>query len=375
MIELLKRFCIFTMLLLSALAMGLVGCGDADHRPEAIGQEGQITVVMDSAQWDSPLGDAVRENIGAYIETLPAPERSFELQHTALYTPRQFEEVKKRKNLVFIAPLNDSTQEAQFLRNTFSPAAQQAIREGDAAAVSRKDVWRRRQQVFYVTAADAEALTSAFNNGDISIRDTFNLVTRERLYREMFERGRQPDLEERLMEDHGFAVNVQHDYQIAIDTTNFIWLRRVLSDTWRSLFVHYEEGADPGVITPEWIYAKHDSLTQRYLQGSLDGWVEIDRRRPLETKQINFAGRYGFETRGLWHMVGIIDGEKMGLGGGGPFLTYTFYDQPSGRIYMLDGSVFAPGHEKREFLRQMEVIAHTFRTRQDAVQTAQAIGQ
>jgi hypothetical protein len=33
---------------------------------------------------------------------------------------------------------------------------------------------------------------------------------------------------------------------------------------------------------------------------------------------------------------------------------------------MIDGMVFAPGHDKREFLRQMEVIAHTFRTRGEA---------
>ncbi|NBC17960.1 MAG: DUF4837 family protein, partial [Bacteroidetes bacterium] len=54
------------------------------------------------------------------------------------------------------------------------------------------------------------------------------------------------------------------------------------------------------------------------------------------------------------------------IDGGGPFLTYSFYDQSTGRLYMIDGMVFAPGHEKREFLRQMEVIAHTFRTRQES---------
>jgi hypothetical protein len=49
-------------------------------------------------------------------------------------------------------------------------------------------------------------------------------------------------------------------------------------------------------------------------------------------------------------------------GMGGPFLNYTFYDESSRRLYMIDGMVFAPGYDKREFLRQMEVISHTFRT-------------
>jgi hypothetical protein len=39
---------------------------------------------------------------------------------------------------------------------------------------------------------------------------------------------------------------------------------------------------------------------------------------------------------------------------------------------MIDGMVFAPGYDKRTFLRQMEVIARTFRTRQQAAGTAVA---
>ncbi|MYJ45783.1 MAG: DUF4837 family protein, partial [Rhodothermaceae bacterium] len=39
-----------------------------------------------------------------------------------------------------------------------------------------------------------------------------------------------------------------------------------------------------------------------------------------------------------------------------------FYDEPSGRLYLIDGMVFAPNFSKREFMRQMEVIAYTFRT-------------
>ncbi len=71
-------------------------------------------------------------------------------------------------------------------------------------------------------------------------------------------------------------------------------------------------------------------------------------------------------------MVGRENGEKIEFGMGGPFLTYTFYDQATGRIYMIDGMVFAPGYSKREFLRQMEVIAHTFRTRAETTEGAVA---
>ncbi len=173
------------------------------------------------------------------------------------------------------------------------------------------------------------------------------------------------------MENHHFAVHAQHDYVVAMDTSNFIWLRRTLSDTWRSFFIYYEENADPSKLSPEWIYNARDALTQRFVQGTSGGWIEIDRKRPLESEEINFKDRYAYETRGLWHMVGEENGEKIQFGMGGAFLTYAFYDQASARLYLIDGMVFAPNFPKREFLRQLEVIAYTFRTRQEVEQAEQ----
>lgn len=354
-------------LVFALLATSLTGClGEGDYRPAASGREGEITIVIDSSQWQGPIGEALRSTLGEYMGTLPAPERQFDLRPVELGSEDDLERIRRMKNVVFVAPLSDTTNEARYLKNVFDAQAQEAIRSGQRAVISRPDLWRREQQVYYVTGADEEAVVaSIYERGDEMSR-AFNTATRERLAVDMFSKGRQADLEERLMERHGFAVNAQHDYLIAIDTTDFVWLRRILSDTWRSLFVYYEENADPSKLGPAWIYRTRDSLTQRYIQGEVMGYVEIDRRRPLETENIDFKGRYGFETRGLWHVVDYdAQGVMQEYGMGGPFVTYTFYDEPSGRIYMIDGMVFAPGFEKREFLRQMEVIAHTFRTRHD----------
>jgi hypothetical protein len=63
------------------------------------------------------------------------------------------------------------------------------------------------------------------------------------------------------------------------------------------------------------------------------------------------------------------EGNFLSVGGGGPFLAYAFYDQASDRLYLLHGSVFAPGFDKLDFLRQMEVMGRTFRTKSDAART------
>lgn len=346
----------------------LAGCESADYRPRAVGQEGEIVVVMDSTDWSGSIGDAIKSTVGRYIRTLPAPERQFDLRQVDLVSERDLETARRHKNVIFVAPLSDSTNEARYIKNVFDSTAQQAIREGGGTAISRENIFRRDQQVYYITGVDEEDVVDVIESRSDELSRSFNTITRRRMEADMFDRGRQHDIEDYLMEEHGFAVNVQHDYQIAIDTTNFIWLRRILPETWRSLFIYYVDNANPAVLDPEWVLATRDSLTRAYVQGNLGGWVEVDRRdiQPLESENIDYLGRYGFETRGLWQMVGLEGGEIIQFGMGGPFLNYSFYDQQTGRLYMIDGMVFAPGYNKREFLRQLEVIAHTFRTREEA---------
>ncbi len=358
-----------TWTLIATLCLLVVaGCsGNADYRPRAVGPEGIVTVVIDSTQWNGVVGDAIRETLGGYIQTLPVPEPAFELKPAALTSQQALEVIKKQKNVVFAAPLEDTSNVvSQFLASRLDESVKALIASGQPATIPRPNLWRKNQMVVYLTAQTPEELAAAIYDKEDDLLYTYNNITRERTEVEMFEKGRQVEIEESLLEKHGFAVNAQHDYFVAVDTTNFVWMRRVIStETWRSLFIYFEDNANPGDLSDEWVYTTRDSLTKHHIQGTLAGYVEIDRRRTLETENINFLDRYGFETRGLWHMVIEENGEKLPMGMGGAFVTYAFYDEDSGRNYLIDGMVFAPNFPKREFLRQLEVIAHTFRSQEE----------
>jgi hypothetical protein len=364
-------------LVIAALAsvLGMVtlsACGgNSDYRPRASGQEGVVTVLIDSTLWNADVGEALQEEVGQWVGTLPTPERLFDLRQVDLTSQQVLENAKAQKNVIVAAPLQDTTGVARFVRSVLTEEAQENVREQGGVVIRRPDLWRREQMVIYVTAGTPEELAATIREQGDVMRQAFTQVTRVRTEREMFEKGRQPEVEERIMDDKGYAVNVQHDYLVAIDSTyqntNFLWLRRILSDTWRSMWIYTVDNASPSLLTPEWIYATHDSLTRQYLQGEVAGFARIDRRRPLETENIDFKGRFGYETRGLWRMVGDVgeDGRLPEYGMGGPFLAYAFYDQEQNRVYLMSGSVFAPSYDKREFLRQLEVIAYTLRTAQD----------
>ena len=353
------------------LIRGLVGGGllllvggiilsacNPEYRPLAEGPYYEIHIVSDTTYWNGTVGEAIRDELAKPIITLPQPEPAFDLVFNPLISRQMFEQVKKKQNIVIAAPLDGDTPTARFLRDRLDSAVVRLVREGKQYIFQRPNLWYRDQMVVYITAPTAEILAQVIHQEGENLRYLFNTLARQRLARKMFAPGRETEIEEHLMERHDFMVQVQLDYVLVQDTLTFVRLRRVLPDTWRDLFVYYIENGNPELIEPEWIYRIRDSLTQVYVRGTRpDSYVKIDRRRPLVSKNINFLGRFAYETRGLWHLTG----DAMG----GPFLNYTFYDEKQHRIYMIDGMVFAPGYPKREFLRQLEVIAYTFRTRQE----------
>jgi hypothetical protein len=355
-------------------AILLASCS-RDYRPRASGQTGTVTVVMDTTDWRGIVGEATRALFQDDIQTLPQVEPMFSLDYVDLTSIDQFDRsIRPRKYLFFAGALDDTSNVARFVTSRLDSTHQAEVLRGEAGLFQEEDAWMSEQLVFFATATSDTALAGTIRENAESVRFHYNNATRRHMEREMFSRLRQTEIEEAMQDSHSFSVKVQHDYLVAVDTTNFYWMRRFVDDTnWRNLFVYYAEDADPAPITLPWVVEVRDRLTETWLTGNLDDFVLIDQRLPLEAKEIDFLGRYGLETRGLWHMVGYdSEGQLRNAGGGGPFVNYTFYDEEQGRIYMIDGMVFAPKYEKRELLRQMEVIAHTFKTRQDSEREQEA---
>jgi hypothetical protein len=350
-----RNLCGLAVVLFSAASCRL---SPSEFLPPSVGRPGLVTVVMDSTDWAGPLGEAVRETFGADIPTLPQPEPWFDLAFKPLQDQESFDRLKRDRNLVFIAPLDSPTPTGAFLRARMDSAVQAHVRAGNPLSVARRDLWAQDQQVLYLSAATEEDLIAFVRNKAPELRDLFDRLERQRTERELFRRAEQRALADSLLRRHGWRVRIQHDYLIARDTANFVWIRRLLPDNQRWFFVWWRERARPDAITPEWILATRDSLTRTHLRGRYeDSYVTLERRMPIVQRVINFHGRFAYETRGLWRMAG----DAMG----GPFLNITFFDPRQQRLYMLDGSVFAPRYDKREFLRQLEAILYTFRTREE----------
>src|SRR6056297_546146 len=368
----------FSALLAPALflALLLAGCTEVtEYKPPAVGQNGEILVVTDSATWAGPVGEALRATLGREARTYPQPTPTFTLTQQSL-SDYALQGIQRQHSLVFAAPFTDTSATARFLRARFDSAGVAALERGGNGIITRDDLWMRDQLVLYATAPSDTTLAEQIRASGDDLRASFRALARERLAEDMFEKGQQTEIEAELLDAHDFAINVQHDYVVIQDTTflsdrdtrgTFVRLRRLAGqDSWRDMFVYYEEDPRLERLHPDSVRVLRNRLTERFVRGTFpESYIAIEERdlvrRPIETDTVSLGGSFAIETRGTWRMTG----DAMG----GPFVSYAFFDEDTGRFYLIDGMIYGPRYtneEKREFLRQMEAIAYTFRTDEDA---------
>ena len=323
--------------------------------------------MTDSSTWNGVVGEAVRQELAKPILTLPNQQGYFRLRFQAM-SPQFLGQIKKTRNVLFIAPLDAETPIGDYIRARIPEGQQERIASGQSVAVTIRDnLWAAGQVAVTATAANDSLLANAIIQRGDSLRAAYERNVLATTVREMFDTARQTDIEQALLAEKGWAVGIQHDFLKVQDTTvtvagrtgDFVRFRRIVPETWRDFFVFTQDGVST-LPPPEAIDRLTDSLLEVFARGEEEAsFVQQDFRRPIVRDTVQLAGRTAVETRGMWFMTEDLMG--------GAFIRYAFVDPETDRLYLYYGMTFAPSrtHDKREFLRQMEAIATTFRTSQD----------
>lgn len=317
------------------------------QKPESLGDSTDIYVIADSSDW-AFLQPTLIEVFQKEILT-PQPEKVFELIWAP---PDNFGEHAKKKNIILAGALQ--SQDGVISRVGLSSEVKARVAAGTAFVFPKRDQWAKNQLLLVLVSNTLAELQDKMLDNKQFLYDLFKKKLIDETLEEMYSRLEQVKLEEELLEKFGWMVRVQHDYIINIERSQdrFVMLRRSLPGRERWLFVHWIDNGDSSQISKEWAINTRNRLTAKFYEG--------DRINEEYTKSdtIDFLGRRALKLEGLWE-----NEEKVF---GGPFRNYSFYDAASKRIYMIDAAVLYPGGEKEPSLRQLDVMAHTFKTAQEA---------
>lgn len=346
----------YTSLIFIILIFSLSAC-EGDFRERAKGNISEVVVVMDSTQWESETAQAIRNTFGRELFTLPNPEPFYDLTFTDIRSESQLERIKSYKNVLFVAPIDDSSNVARQVRAFLDESVEERVRQGQSFAFPFLDQWYKDQYAMILTSYSDSALAAMITNTERSLISNILERELERWTYEVYEKKEQIQYSDSLWENHGFKVRIQHDYLASVDTTNFKTFRRPLPINDRWMWIWWKDDVrDISFLDKDWINATRDSLSQIYIKGTNeDNYVQTEYRgqRQVITDSFQKGRLLAYETQGTWYMVNAAMG--------GPFVNFTYYDPATSRLFMIEYSQFAPSVRKKlPFVKQFRAMGRTF---------------
>jgi hypothetical protein len=152
---------------------------------------------------------------------------------------------------------------------------------------------------------------------------------------------------------------VPFGYDLAKDTADFVWLSQLGNNLFRNLIVAHKPYESEVQFEKDSIVAWRNSIVKKHLFGSgekdtVSFMLTDEKYIPVVDRKVNFNGKYAQECRGLWKLKNNTRG--------GPFLSYVFVDDASGRLYYIEAFLYAPNKIKRQMMRELEAVLFSFRT-------------
>lgn len=353
--------------LLMTIAVLLFGCGGGSGKknknllPPSSGRAGDIIVVMDSVMWQGQVGEEIRQTFKAEVEGLPREEHMFKLNYV---DPRSLNDVLKTvKNLLFVMTVDDKHAGSRIVRSFFTKSSIEKIQEDPQLFVhTAKDEFARDQAVMYLFGQNKGSLVENIRQHRDKLQDFFNNMEEKRLLTGLYGANESKELTKMLVEDHECSMQVPFGYKLVVNQPGFVWFRQINAESDKNLFITYRPYSSEKAFTKESIIQLRDSVARFQLfedPADQETFITTETKVPyipVTTRKINFNGHYAIETKGLWRTNNFSMG--------GPFISYTLVDEELNRLYYIEGFVYSPGKNQREFMRELKVILSTFKTKE-----------
>ena len=150
----------------------------------------------------------------------------------------------------------------------------------------------------------------------------------------------------------GIRLTIPTSYSLDVDTTNFVWLEnKGRGDAIQSILIYTYDKPDIE-LTSDFIFAKRNQFTKQFVSGPKDdSYMAVESQAIAYRREIKVNDINVIELRNLWKM----ENDFMG----GPFVSFTFIDEENNKVINIDGFVYAPQFDKRDYLRQLEAILNS----------------
>ena len=282
----------------------------------------QVLVVSDLEFWESDYGNQIREDLATEIVGLPHRESKYNISHLPT---KVFSGFVKKNRLVVKFSYSDSSY-----------------------VLIKNNVFAKPQVFVEVFGNTRKKVSSTY----FSYKD---LIKEKFLEQEIKSRQEQmlksPLDVETLEKELKLSLVLPSNYRIAKVSEGFSWIRSDVRTGSKDLIIKSLDNFKIGDRTQlvNQLIEVRDSIGKNSIPGPLKGtYMGTETAYTPYLVETDIKGELAYEIRGIWDMKNDFMA--------GPFLGYLIEDKPNNRYLYIEGFLFAPSLEKRNYIFEIESI-------------------
>ena len=334
-----RFFYFINSLFLFLLCLLIFGCAG---KKDSLGTDDEIRVIC--SKIDEPV---IKDYLASVFDDTiytPAPEPLFKLIFSR---PEHYEDLKEYAQVIIAAVNRNSTNPGYRLLKKLLPEGQLNNSEDDNPVLLTRDLHAKDQVYVVINASNKEHLFNYLDKNKCLLRKHYDEQFKLRGSRFLFN-DNQTQIEEKINEDYGWFLKIPWGWEVLRndDKMNFFWMGSEYPYRWMSIKWDNGNNINDGL-----------SLGKQIWNFPINHYKSIrfnENRFKLE--RIYFNDYKGWQCSGIWESMDSLDAK------GGPFYSYIFYDHHSDRTFHINTLVHNPGKSKAVYIRQMELIAKSFRS-------------
>jgi hypothetical protein len=213
------------------------------------------------------------------------------------------------------------------------------------------DTWAYPQAVVNIQANSPENFEELFKaNGD-KILSYYLKAEKDRL-KSIYLKSHEKAIYKTLHDDFKINLYVPVGFNIVKKDSNFVWVRYDTPLITQNILIYSYKYDSDSTFTENYQIVKRNLITRKNVPGPLPGtYMTTETEVPLNFNILKFNDNYASEMRGLWR----VENDFMG----GPFISLSVLDASRRRVITVEGNVYAPKNEKRNYLRQLEAMIYS----------------
>jgi hypothetical protein len=318
-------------------ALLIISCST---KQEAIGAADEIIVIV-SKEDKSNINDALEKIFSDTLFT-PQPEPIYKLNYA---DPIGFNKLKRQTNLIIGSiGTNELNSGTKLVKSLLGEELFDETINGNKQIIFSEDQFGRSQLFMIISGKSISDINDTLFEKSDWIKSYFDKKFIEKQKKYLFGSDRLKILSKELKQKYGWEIQIPWGWEVIkeLPDSNFIWLGREMPYQWFS--IHWEDGLIVEDSTMAFEYSN------RFPQEYYKNIRYNDYKYQME--QVTFSNWTAWKSIGIW--------ESINEARGGPFINYTWYDGVTNRTYNLNMLVFIPSKNKATFMRQLDIIAHTF---------------